>query len=519
MAVKDGVGGLSKLSSNPPHFLILLDSIIYLLALLSISLSISPALADEAQAPDFFATSWDQRSFNLSDFLGSPVVLHISNIENPLCIECEKSLLGQVEELAALKAADPNVQIVTLNLRKNPYSMDGRELAQTWWEVNITWPWIEDLDPYPIGSKYLDYWTVRGGSSNPTIVLIDREGRIGPVYHVYRVGEGIEDGVQKAQSLLDDIQELNRTALMVEGEASPPAEEDARPEGATGIFSALWSMMENEVSRKDVTAFGMFLLGIFTSLAPCSIALMIAVFSYVMTVRRKDEYLRASASTSREGFMIGVAFTLGMAVVFFVLGLFISQIGVFFRDSKIFDLLAGSIMVLLGISSFKPLGEIIEPVTSRMRFHQAGADGTDEPSDGPGSASSAEPIEEKKSLLQKAVEFSLNLFRYSAFIGAFTLGIFFALGWAPCALSMVMPVLIWLASQDVAPLVGGTMLFFFGIGHGVPIIPITTFSRMVGGRIGEKYISVGEWTSKIFGLLVILVGLVYAARYFGYLLW
>ena len=70
--------------------------------------------------------------------------------------------------------------------------------------------------------------------------------------------------------------------------------------------------MENEVSRKDVTAFGMFLLGIFTSLAPCSIALMIAVFSYVMTVRRKDEYLRASASTSREGFMIGVAFTLGM---------------------------------------------------------------------------------------------------------------------------------------------------------------------------------------------------------------
>ncbi len=508
MAVKDGVDGLSKPGSNPPHILILPISIISLFALLSISLSISPALADEVQAPDFFATSWDQRSFNLSDFLGSPVVLHITNIENPLCIECEKSLSGQVEELAALKALDTNVQIVTLNLRKNPYSIDGRELAQTWWEVNITWPWIEDLDPYPIGSKYLDYWTVRGGSSNPTIVLIDREGRIGPVYHVYRVGEGIEDGVQKAQSLLDDIQELNGTALMVEGEASPPAEEDADPEGAAGVFSSLWTRMENEVSRKDVTAFGMFLLGIFTSLAPCSIALMIAVFSYVMTVRRKDEYLRASASTSREGFMIGVAFTLGMAVVFFVLGLFISQIGIFFRDSKIFDLLAGVIMVLLGISSFKPLGEIIEPVTDRIRLHRAAE-----------SSVSDEPIKEKKSLLQKAVEFSLNLFRYSAFIGAFTLGIFFALGWAPCALSMVMPVLIWLASQDVAPLVGGTMLFFFGIGHGVPIIPITTFSRMVGGRIGEKYVSVGEWTSKIFGLLVILVGLVYAARYFGYLLW
>ena len=516
MAVKDGVGGLSKPGSNPPHALILPVSIISLFALLFISLSISPALADEAQAPDFFATSWDQRSFNLSDFMGSPVVLHITNIENPLCIECEKSLSGQVEELAALKALDTNVQIVTLNLRKNPYSIDGRELAQTWWEVNITWPWIEDLDPYPIGSKYLDYWTVRGGSSNPTIVLIDKEGRIGPVYHVYRVCEGIEAGVQKALSLVDDLQGFTGTPLMVEGEASPPAEVEARPEGATSMISSLWTRMENEVSRKNVTAFGMFLLGIFTSLAPCSIALMIAVFSYVMTVRRKDEYLRASASTSREGFMIGVAFTLGMAVVFFVLGLFISQIGVFFRDSKLFDLLAGVIMVLLGISSFKPLGEIIEPVMDRIRLHRAAMDGLDEPSESSGLNG---PMEEKKSLLQKAVEFSLKLFRYSAFIGAFTLGIFFALGWAPCALSMVMPVLIWLASQDVAPLVGGTMLFFFGIGHGVPIIPITTFSRMVGGRIGEKYVSVGEWTSKIFGLLVILVGLVYAVRYFGYLLW
>ena len=318
MAVKDGTGDLkrlSNLSSNPVQILILLFSILTLFSVLSISLNlfISPALADEVQAPDFSATSWDQKSFNLSDFRGSPVVLHITNIENPLCIECEESLVGQVEELAALKALDPNVQIVTLNLRKNPYSMDGRELAQTWWEVNVTWPWTEDLDPYPIGSKYLDYWMVRGGSSNPTIILIDEEGRIGPIYHVYRVGEGIADGVQKAESLfkdlqdLQDAQDLNRTALKGGGAAPPSDGQDAGQnagqdvgqdagqdvgEGAgsaegKGILSSLWAVMEREVSIKDATALGMFLLGIFTSLAPCSIALMIAVFSYVMTVRRK----------------------------------------------------------------------------------------------------------------------------------------------------------------------------------------------------------------------------------------
>ncbi len=432
--------------------------------------------ADLAQAPDFSAVGVDGENFSLSDFRGAPLILHITNIEIPLCVECEKSLKGQVEELAKLKALDPQAQIITVNLRKNPYSRDGRSLAESWWKVNVTWPWAEEIEPYAIGSKYLDYWNVRGGSSNPTVILIDKEGRVAGVYHVYRVGEGELDGVQKAEDLHEKMKEVSGSG---------------------------WLGLEGEVFRTDVSAFGMFMLGIFTSLAPCSIALMIAVFSYVLTVRRKDEYLRKSTSTSKEGFMIGVAFTLGMAAVFFVLGLFISQVGLFIRDSRLFDLFAGLIMIILGISNIKPLGEIWEPVAERIR-----ADRGDDPCPEP-----------KKSLLQRSVETSLVLFKRSAFVGAFTLGIFFALGWAPCALSMVLPVLIWLASQDVTPLAGGMMLFVFGVGHGVPIIPIATFSRSVGGRIGEKYVSVGGWTTKFFGLLVILVGVVYAARYAGFLLW
>ena len=62
-------------------------------------------------------------------------------------------------------------------------------------------------------------------------------------------------------------------------------------------------------------------------------------------------------------------------------------------------------------------------------------------------------------------------------------------------------------------------LFIFGLGHGVPIIPIATFSRSVAGRIGDRYISAGKWITKAFGLAIIAVGLVFAARYFGYALW
>lgn len=446
------------------------------LAVLFLSLfTVAAAAQNLEKAPDFTAVGADGGNFSLSDFRGSPLVLHITNIEVPLCVECEKSLKGQVNELIRLKAMQPDAQIITLNLRKNPYSKGGKTLAEKWWRVNITWPWTEDIEPYAIASKYLDYWNVRGGSSNPTILLIDKDGMIAGVYHVYRVGEGEVDGVQSAKTLSSKLQELK---------------------------SSQWKGFEGEVSKQNVSALGMFLLGILTSLAPCSIALLIAVFSYVLTVRRKDEYLQKSTSTSKEGFMMGIAFTLGMAMVFFVLGLFISQIGFFIRDSKVFDLIAGIIMILLGIGNFKPLEEILEPVTRRIRRTHDG-----------------EVHERGPGLMQRSVETSIGLFKHSAFIGAFTLGVFFALGWAPCALSMVLPVLIWLASQNVTPLAGGLMLFIFGVGHGVPIIPIATFSRTVGGRIGDKYVSIGKWTTKFFGLLVIAVGLVYSSRYFGVLLW
>lgn len=448
---------------------------LFLLTIIAAIASLFPAAAASNQtisAPDFSAAGMDGKNFSLSDLRGEPVVLHITNIEIPLCRECEKDLKGQVKALADLKALDPGIKIITINLRKNPYSKDGRALAEGWWKVNITWPWVEDLEPYQIGSKYIDYWNVRGGMSNPTILLIDKKGGIAGVYHIYRVGEGEVDGIQSADTIYKKIQELKGSG---------------------------WKGLEGEISQQNVSGLGMFILGIVTSLAPCSIALMIAVFSYVLTMRRKDEYLRKSTSTSREGFMIGVAFTFGMAMVFFVLGLFISQVGMFIRDARIFDLAAGAIMVLLGISNFKSLEEIFSPVTSIIRGDSTGEAGV--------------------SMLHRSINASIGLFKYSSLIGAFTLGIFFALGWAPCALSMVLPVLIWLASQNITPIAGGIMLFIFGLGHGVPIIPIATFSRTVGGRIGDQYISVGRWTTKVFAILVIMVGVVYMARYFGYLLW
>jgi cytochrome c-type biogenesis protein len=454
-------------------------SIYFFLILILILLPTSfPGSSQElGLAPDIHAIAVNGTPLSLSDYRGSAVLLHITNIENPLCRECEHALNAQIVELDKLKQRDPGAEIITLNVRKNPYSKDGRVLAEAWWNVNISWPWIEDFEPYPLTSKYINFSTLEGGFSNPTLVLIDKEGRVAGVYHVYQLGKGEIDGIQSAESLYNDLKSIER-----------------------GNFSK----SSGTTSNQDVNYLGMFFLGIITSLSPCSVALLLAMFSYVMTSRRKEEYLKKSTSASREGFMIGVAFTLGMAAVFFVLGLFLADIGVFIRQARFFDLAAGLLMIILGINILKPISEIIEPVRSRITFRKVDPD---------------DPPIVKKGIMERSVHLSMDLFKYSAFIGAFSLGVFFALGWAPCAVSLVFPVLIWLISQDVTPLIGGTMLFVFGVGHGVPVIPIATFSRAVGGEIGEKYIYAGKWITKIFGLAVIVIGLIYATRYFGFKLW
>ncbi len=443
----------------------------------------SSGLSLQAMAPNVQAVDQTGKDISLSDYRGEAVLLHITNIENPLCRECEHALNAQTSQLSLLAKKDPGLKIITLNVRKNPYSKDGPTLAKAWWNINVTWPWIEDFEPYPLTGKYIDYSTLEGGFANPTLILIDKAGNVAGLYHVYQLGKGEIDGIQSAENLSRDLSSLER------GEASAS--------GFKGV-----------ASTRGVNYLSMFGLGIITSLSPCSVALLLAMFSYVMTARRKEEYLKKSASASKEGFMIGVAFTLGMAMVFFVVGLFLSDIGVFIRQARFFDLAAGMLMVILGINIIKPIGEIIEPARSRLSLRRNQSD-----------AIPGDYAPEKKGIMERLVHFSMGLFQYSAFIGAFTLGVFFALGWAPCAVSLVFPVLIWLISQDVTPLAGGLMLFVFGVGHGVPVIPIATFSRAVGGQIGEKYITAGKYVTKIFGLAVIMIGLIYAVRYLGFKMW
>lgn len=166
-------------------------------------------------------------------------------------------------------------------------------------------------------------------------------------------------------------------------------------------------------------------------------------------------------------------------------------------DRGVFDPAARLLMTDLGINSLSP--SEVKPFLPKSRFKQlAGA---------------------KERHNGKAGSLLLGPFPVFGFHWSLHFRRLLRSGMAPCAVSLVFPVLIWLISQNVTPIGGAMMLFVFGVGHGVPVIPIATFSRAVGGQIGEKYLLAGKYVTRVFGLAVIVIGLVYAVRYLGYKMW
>jgi len=414
-------------------------------------------------APDFTATDENGVAFSLHDYQGKVVILHFTGVETPLCIECLEEMEGQIHELEALSKSSENISIITINIRKNPSSISGREMAVTDFGANISWHWVEDFNPYPIAGLYQAFWTVDGAFSNPSLVLIDTNQSIVGVYYVYCMGKGSIDGIQTAESLGAD---------------------------AKAIADGTWTGIDRDWDDEGITFAGIFLLGILTSVTPCSLALLVAMISYVGSLQKNSE--KKFKKYSLQGLWIGIIFTLGMSLVFFVFGMIVSSIGFFLETSTVFYLIAGSILIVLGINIFKPLSELLK----RKSKEKTGI-----------------------GFVEKGQGIFFKLSKKSIYLGAFFLGVLFSIGWAPCALSLMMPVFILTLTQKISIIMGGLLLFVFGLGHGVPIIPLCAATSSIRGKLGNKYVTAGKWMQRIFGILIIVIGVIMAIRFWGINLW
>lgn len=246
---------------------------------------------------------------------------------------------------------------------------------------------------------------------------------------------------------------------------------------------------------------GMFLLGVVTSFSPCSIALLMAVISFVGAVATRHEEDGRRTPLMGVGLRIGIAFTVGTGAVFLVFGLFISYIGDFVRMSTTFFLIAGAILVVLGLNMVFPITTWVRQGLSALAPNRTGQ------------ACGAPDTK------GRAVGRLQALSHRSPDLAGVLLGVLFSVGWAPCALSLTLPVMILLVTQDISTWTGGLMMLAFGLGHGAAIIPFCAATGEIRSAVGGRYVAAAKWVQKAFALAVICLGLVFAARFLGLYLW
>ncbi|MCK4348173.1 MAG: hypothetical protein KAW47_06110 [Thermoplasmatales archaeon] len=57
------------------------------------------------------------------------------------------------------------------------------------------------------------------------------------------------------------------------------------------------------------------------------------------------------------------------------------------------------------------------------------------------------------------------------------------------------------------------------LGHGIPIIPLCAVTSSVRGKLGNKYVKAWRWMQRVFGLIIIAIGIIMALRFWGINFW
>lgn len=217
-----------------------------------------------------------------------------------------------------------------------------------------------------------------------------------------------------------------------------------------------------------------FVAGVFSFLSPCTLPILPAYFA-----------VTAQADRTRVSLM-SVAFFMGLATLFVLMGASASLLGRVLRD-YMFSLttIGGALVTLFGV----------------MTLFGKGFSGAN---------------------FQGKPAFT--------FLGFFLFGAAFALGWTPCVGPILSGVLI-LAASDKTVLQGMTLLFCYAVGLGLPLILIAAFCgglskdglfwRILRGKGWDVSIGGGTFTlhtTNLFsGLLLITLGIALAMGYLTYI--
>ncbi len=209
-----------------------------------------------------------------------------------------------------------------------------------------------------------------------------------------------------------------------------------------------------------------FLAGMLTFVAPCVLPILPAYISYIAGegIKEKNEKKQLFKSSA---FISSIFFVLGFLVVFVVLGLSATSVGIFLNQyRRLVQIVGGVLFVLLGM-------------------HLAGMF--------------------EIAAFSKYVKINANnhLTRFPKF-NAFIIGLTFGFGWTPCIGPVLAVILFW-ASQAETFWTGFWLLLSFGLGLGIPFLFLSLFTEQIMKRLRKGY-KAFHIAQVIAGVFIVVIG-------------
>lgn len=207
-------------------------------------------------------------------------------------------------------------------------------------------------------------------------------------------------------------------------------------------------------SNLIITLFMVFSTGLVSGLSPCTLPTVVFVTAYVSG---KSEY------SKKRGFVLSLAFVLGIAVMLSILGMFAGMFGNVFMNKEVLNYIIAGILIVMGLWLLKVF----------------------------------------------CINTNLKVFKYEAkkgsgLIGAFLMGIPFGISASPCSIPITASVLAYSASKG-SSIYGIILMFTYAIGRSIPLLLVGTFTGLLNNiRFVSKY---QEKIEKISG--IILIGLAF----------
>ncbi len=258
------------------------------------------------RAPDFTVETTKREDFTLSE-QDEPVLIEFMT---PLCSDCERV----EEKLRDLYPKyEENITFISIDISDTPI----RELRSV----------KEDRDiPWTLGRGDPELFTEYGGSTVPRTIILNRERSI----------TFEEDGIVNEEKLEKEIQEV----IAGEGEIE---------------------------DLPSYSIYGLAIVGGVSSFfSPCSFPLLPSYIAYYVRDDKKEKKKR----NMKEGIMMGVEASLGIVLIFGLVGIMAVSGGMWLREFiPYLQLSTGVIIVLLGLFLLSgiEIGAYLERIKNKIR--------------------------------------------------------------------------------------------------------------------------------------------------------